>query len=52
VHVRKLDAHEDLLMGETVKVIIQLSIISMEVHIELSLKKQVIGIDIIESKEP
>jgi hypothetical protein len=49
MHIRELDPYEDLLMGEAVEVVVELSIILMEVHIELRLKEQLTGVDVIDS---
>jgi hypothetical protein len=39
MNVRILDAHQDLFMGKTIKVVIQFSIVTVKVHIKLSLKQ-------------
>jgi hypothetical protein len=38
MNVRILDAHEDFFMGKTIKVVIQFPIVTVKVHIKLSLK--------------
>jgi hypothetical protein len=38
MHISILDAHQQLLMGETVKVIVQFAIVRMEVNVKLRLE--------------
>jgi len=49
VHVRVLDPHEELLMGEAVEVVVELSIVLVEVHIELRLEEQLTRVDVVDS---
>ena len=48
MHVRELNPNQNLLVREAIEIIVELPIVSMKVHIELRLKKQLIGVDIIE----
>ncbi len=52
MNVRVLDAYQDLLMGKTVEIVIELTIVPMKIHIELCLKQQFICVDVIEPQKP
>jgi hypothetical protein len=47
VNVRILDSHQDFFVGKTIKVVIQFTVVTVKVHIELSLKQKLISVDII-----
>ena len=51
MYVRILDPYQDLFVREAIKVVIQLPVVTVKVHIELSLKQKFVCVDIIESQK-
>lgn len=52
MNVRVLNADQDLFMGKAIEVVVELAVVPVKIHIQLSLKQQFIGVNVIKPQKP